>query len=395
MAAALLAALFGYAVGVPSLRLRGDYLAIVTLGFGEIIRVMLENTDEMAPKLHLGGATGFSDALSLAQSSLLFPLIAGTALVVIVLSRNLKFSSHGLAFLSVREDEIAAGAMGVNTTAIKVTAFVLSAFFAGVCGTVYAHSHTIKPDGFNFIFSISFVVMVVLGGTGSITGATLAAIAVTVLPDALKPFRDRFGIEDVYIQVVFALSLVILMIVRPSGVFGTGEIGFRRKRPTADSFAAYEVTASITNSVSSSTDTGSVERSVVLEADDLTRTFGGLTAVGNVNIKLEQGELVGLIGPNGAGKTTFFNLLTGVYEPSGGRLNFLGKYAWQEFCLILRTEARGKASMWDGILFVAGGWVIGTIMSTVLTPYAVTSGDQRIQAVVKWGLYSGRAVCRT
>ena len=137
VAGGLLAALFGYIVGVPSLRLRGDYLAIVTLGFGEIIRVLLENTHDISPALdYMGGATGFQDVPSLTR----FPLLWGTVILVIVLTRNLKFSSHGLAFMSVREDEIAADAMGVNTTRVKVAAFVLSAFFAGVGGVLYAHA---------------------------------------------------------------------------------------------------------------------------------------------------------------------------------------------------------------------------------------------------------------
>jgi branched-chain amino acid transport system permease protein len=377
----LVAAAFGYAVGVPSLRLRGDYLAIVTLGFGEIIRVLLENTDELAPGLHLGGATGMADAPQLVHSSLLFPLILGSVILVIVLSRNLKFSSHGLAFLSVREDEVAADAMGVNITNIKVTAFVLSAFFAGVGGAIYAHSYFISPAVFNFILSMNFVVMIVMGGTGSITGATMAAVAVTLLPELLKPVRDRFHFDDVYIQVVFALSLVILMIVRPSGVFGTGEISFRKRR-SANELPDNIPTASRHSGTHTSPSSTS-ERGAVLEADGLTRTFGGLTAVGNVNIRLDEGELVGLIGPNGAGKTTFFNLLTGVYEPSGGRLNFLGKTLAG---VLSNPPAKRTARLvWDGALFVVGGWIIGTIMSTVLTPYAVTASDLRIQMVVKWG----------
>lgn len=392
LAGGLLAALFGYAVGVPSLRLRGDYLAIVTLGFGEIIRVLLENTDELAPGLHLGGATGFSDAPSLTQSPLLFPLIFGTAALVIVLSKNLKFSSHGLAFLSVREDEVAADAMGVNTTSVKVTAFVLSAFFAGVGGTIYAHAHLIKPDVFSFLLSMNFVVMIVLGGTGSITGAALAAVAVTVLPDLLKPFRDHYHIADVYLQVIFALALVLLMIIRPSGVFGRGEISFKTKRrrilsstAAPDASQENQTQESATNSTTANSAaelSKSASGPVVLDALELTRRFGGLTAVGNVNIRLEQGELVGLIGPNGAGKTTLFNLLTGVYEPSSGHLTFLDKtlagvIEWSPL-------QRGVRLVWDGLLFVFGGWLIGTVLSTVLVPYAATATDSHMQAAVKW-----------
>jgi branched-chain amino acid transport system permease protein len=375
VAGGLLAALFGYAVGVPSLRLRGDYLAIVTLGFGEIIRVLLENTDDLVPALHLGGATGFSDAKSLSDSPLLMQLIAATVFIVIAIAWNLKSSSHGLAFLSVREDEIAADAMGVNTTSVKVSAFVLSAFFAGMGGTIYAHAHLIKPDVFNFILSMNFVVMIVLGGTGSITGASLAAVAVTILPDLLKPIRDKYSVPDVYLQVIFALALVLLMIIRPSGVFGKGELKLgKRKTKDIDSDSVQPAARPAPAPLP--------EGTLALDAEDLTRKFGGLTAVGNVNIKLKPGELVGLIGPNGAGKTTLFNLLTGVYEPSAGHLKFQGK----TIAGVIATPPtqRTLKLAWDTVLFVAGGWVVGTILSTVLVPYAATPGDASIQVGVKW-----------
>lgn len=387
LAGGILAGVFGYAVGVPSLRLRGDYLAIVTLGFGEIIRVLLENTDEVAPALHLGGATGFSDAYLLTNTPLLFPLIFGMALIVIVLSRNLKFSAHGLAFLSVREDEIAADAMGVNTTSIKVTAFVLSAFFAGIGGVIYAHAHFIKPDVFGFLLSMNFVVMIVLGGTGSITGATLAAIVLTILPDALKPARDRFHIGDVYLQVIYSLVLVILMIVRPSGVFGTGELTlpFLKKRfpsPPSGQTENTDLPDPEQTVDGQQTVDGREGREVVLNVDHLTRRFGGLVAVGDVNIRLVKGELVGLIGPNGAGKTTLFNLLTGVYEPSDGHMEFC-----DQVIAGLRPFAPGQRFLrlvWDGVLFLGAGWVLGAIISTTLVPYTTSDSALHLQLAVKW-----------
>ena len=134
--------------------------------------------------------------------------------------------------MSIREDEIAADAMGVNTTRIKVTAFVLSAFFAGVGGVLFAHAKAFKPDTFSFILSMNYVVMIVLGGTGSITGATLAAVVLTLLPELLKPVKDQIHFTDEFRQVIYALILVLMMILRPTGVFGTGELslaGMRRR----------------------------------------------------------------------------------------------------------------------------------------------------------------------
>ncbi|MBB6051671.1 branched-chain amino acid ABC transporter permease [Armatimonas rosea] len=220
----LVAAGIGYLVGLPSLRLRGDYLAIVTLGFGEIIRVIVENLDVV------GGPRGFSGDL---KTGIQVPALTnffwvyGTVLVVILVSRNLRFSVHGLSYLSVREDEIAAQAMGVNTTTVKVKAFVLGAFFAGVAGALFAHyERTILITSFNFVRSFDFVTMVVLGGLGSITGAALAAVVLTALPEVL---RYTLGTEaNKYRLVVYALALVIMMLVRPQGIFGRGELSFRR-----------------------------------------------------------------------------------------------------------------------------------------------------------------------
>jgi branched-chain amino acid transport system permease protein len=225
----LFAAGIGYLVGLPSLRLRGDYLAIVTLGFGEIIRVVVENLDIV------GGPRGFSRDM---QTGVQVPALTnffwvyGTVLVVILVARNLRFSVYGLSFLSVREDEIAAQAMGVNTTQVKVKAFVLGAFFAGVAGVLFAHyERTILISSFSFIRSFDFVTMVVLGGLGSITGATLAAIVLTALPEIL---RSSLGPQlNQYRLVAYALLLVILMLVRPQGIFGRDELrlpAFLRKR---------------------------------------------------------------------------------------------------------------------------------------------------------------------
>ena len=220
----LVAAGIGYIVGLPSLRLRGDYLAIVTLGFGEIIRVVVENLDVV------GGPRGFSgDLKSGVQVPALtnFFWVYGTVLVVVLVARNLRFSVHGLAYLSVREDEIAAQAMGVNTTTVKVKAFVLGAFFAGVAGALFAHyERTILITSFNFVRSFDFVTMVVLGGLGSITGAALAAVVLTALPEVL---RYSLGPQaNQYRLVTYALVLVVMMLVRPQGIFGRGELSLKR-----------------------------------------------------------------------------------------------------------------------------------------------------------------------
>jgi branched-chain amino acid transport system permease protein len=211
LAGGTVAAAAGVVVGLPSLRLRGDYLAIVTLGFGEIIRVILLNIPAV------GGAQGLTGIPPLTN----FFWVAVAAVGVIALSRNLVHSTHGLAFLSVREDEIAAAAMGVNTTRVKVLAFVIGAFFAGVGGALFAHlQQYIQPRDFDFMRSVEFVVMVVLGGTGSITGSTLAAVVLTCLPEVLRPVAQ-------YRLVIYSLLLIVMMLTRPQGIFGAREISLR------------------------------------------------------------------------------------------------------------------------------------------------------------------------
>jgi branched-chain amino acid transport system permease protein len=206
-----LAALAGWAVGLPSLRLRGDYLAIVTLGFGEIIRVIILNVDA------IGGARGLSGVPNYTN----FFWVGVWILAVVTVSYNLLRSTHGRAMLAIREDEIAAEALGVPTTRYKVTAFVVSAFFAGVAGSLYAHYLSyLNPSTFTFIKSIEIITMIVLGGLGSVSGAILAAVVLTCLPEVLRPVKD-------FRMVLYSLLLIVLMITRPTGLLGTRELSLR------------------------------------------------------------------------------------------------------------------------------------------------------------------------
>lgn len=222
LAGGVVAAIAGWIVGLPSLKLRGDYLAIVTLGFNQIIVVLLNNWNTM------GGPRGFN-GLDRADGFVLIPGLTSffwvflIAAIVIIVSINIRKSVHGLAFFSIREDEVAAEAMGVPTTRYKVIAFVLGAFFAGIAGVLFAHMERyIKPDQFNFIVSINIVIMVVLGGMGSVTGTAVGAILLTALPEYL---RNVSPAVDEYRLVIFALLLIVLMLLRPQGIFGHDEFG--------------------------------------------------------------------------------------------------------------------------------------------------------------------------
>jgi len=208
LVASVVSALIGFLIGLPTLRLRGDYLAIATLGFGEIVRVVLLNLKITGGPRGLGG---------IAPKTSFFWAEAAAITTVIVIS-NIIRSSHGRALVGIREDEIAAEAMGIDTTKYKVLAFSVGAAFAGVAGGLFAHHQMfIDPGSFTFQRSIETLVMVVLGGLGSITGSIVAAIVLTMLPEALRGLAQ-------YRMIVYALLLIGLMLIRPQGLFGTKEL---------------------------------------------------------------------------------------------------------------------------------------------------------------------------
>src|SRR6185436_554057 len=188
----------GFLVGLPSMRLRGDYLAIVTLGFGEIIRVAILNIEAV------GGARGFAGVPRLTNLA----WVLGGALVTFVVIRNLVRSYHGRALLAIREDEIAAEALGVPTTRYKVAAFTISAFFAGVAGALFSHYTYLHTNSFTFMKSIEVIVMIVLGGMGSLVGSILGATVLTALPELLR-FASAVRL------IIYSLLLIVLMIARP------------------------------------------------------------------------------------------------------------------------------------------------------------------------------------
>lgn len=209
----LIAAVAGLLVGIPTLRLKGDYLAIATLGLGEIIRVIVLNLD------FVGGARGFTDIPEYAN----FLWIYAILLLLVWSLGRMVYSLKGTAFLAVREDEIAAQSVGIDVTRTKVIAFVIGSFWAGVGGGLFAHLNTyLHTNSFGFLKSIEFVVMVVLGGMGSITGALTGAALLTILPEALR------GASELR-MIFYALLLIVMMIVWPKGIWGKRELRWSRK----------------------------------------------------------------------------------------------------------------------------------------------------------------------
>lgn len=322
-AGGITAALCGFVIGMPALRLKGDYLAIITLGFGEIIRVVIENMKITGGAGGLTRITRMSRAFSQdakLSSAIQFGVVFWLMVLIVTSLFTLGRSRHGRAIISIRENEVAAEATGIPTTYYKLFAFTMGAFFAGIAGALYAHQiGMLTPRYFDFNKSIEYLVMVVLGGMSSITGSILSTAVLVTLPEFLREFAG-------WRMVIYSLLLILMMIFRPEGLLGSREFSlirlwnrlekamkrflFRRERsPKLPFVPNYDVW----------------EEKPVLQTEKLGIRFGGLIANKDISMHLMDNEIVGLIGPNGAGKTTLFNMLTGVYPPTEGKIILLGK----------------------------------------------------------------------
>ncbi|AEH46595.1 branched-chain amino acid ABC transporter permease [Parageobacillus thermoglucosidasius] len=218
LAGGIAAAVAGLLIGIPTLRLKGDYLAIATLGFGEIVRIILLNVD------YVGGASGMT-----VTHLTTWPWVFACLLITIIVIANFTNSTHGRACISIREDEIAADSMGINTTYYKVVAFVIGAFFAGIAGGLYAHHfYIIQPTNFGFLKSFDILIFVVLGGLGSMSGAVIAAILLTIVSTFLQEYPETR-------MIIYSLVLILVMLYRPKGLLGTRELAsFFKQRRTAE-----------------------------------------------------------------------------------------------------------------------------------------------------------------
>ena len=344
-AAPLLAALFGVLLGAPTLRLRGDYLAIVTLGFGEVIRILLNNLDALTngPRGVINIDPATLDPTRLPPKSvatarlLLYPplpelfhrlpltlsspvqyyyLIVALCLAAIFFSSRLEGSRIGRAWAAIREDEDAAQTMGINKTTTKLLAFAMGASTAGFSGVIFSGLQGfVSPESFILLESITILAMVVLGGMGSIPGVVLGAVFLVVLPEVLREYAQ-------YRLTIFGLGLTVMMLVRPQGLWPARMRQAPRPAPVAEGPAAPRRPESPL-SLGLASDHAASERLLAIER--VTKFFGGLRAVSEVSFAIRPGQLVAVIGPNGAGKTTLFNLVTGVHSLSSGTIGFRGQ----------------------------------------------------------------------
>ncbi|MEM5388128.1 ATP-binding cassette domain-containing protein [Paraburkholderia phymatum] len=302
-----IAGVSGIVIGYPTLRLRSDYLAIVTLGFGEITRIVATNLEIT------GGPNGIYGIESpnlfgyeISSPRAVYELGMAFFIVVLVFAIRLGQSRLGRAWTSIREDEAAAEAVGVPTLRVKLLAYVMGALIGGIGGSLFAARFgTIDPTGFTYLQSVTILIIVVLGGRGSIPGVILGAVIVAGVPELLR-FLNLWRIFG------FAVALVILMLLRPQGLWPVRK---KRAMPRADLAGVPLPPAPLV---------GAGEGETLLEVRDLVCRFGGVLAIGGISFVVRSGEILALIGPNGAGKTTVFNCLTGVIRPSAGRIFWCG-----------------------------------------------------------------------
>jgi branched-chain amino acid transport system permease protein len=321
----------GFALGSTSLRLKGDYLAIVTLAFSQIFKLLLLNLD--TPIDITGGVNGIYsfDPINIFGFKIISPvayayLIWFAALIVTIGAFRMKASRIGRGWEALREDELAAEAMGVNTTWMKLLAFAGGAFVAGGTGALFASfQDSVFPNNFDFQQLVIVYCMVILGGLGNVTGVILGAVILSILPEFLREY-------GAYRMMSYGLILIVLMALRPQGI--VGNIGFlakKKKRPDRDESGKLRASTDLYYQKKDKTAEKSDKKSafhkrdrVMLKLDGITQDFGGIKAVNNLSFELHETEILSLIGPNGAGKTTLFNLISGIYPPTAGDIYFEG-----------------------------------------------------------------------
>jgi branched-chain amino acid transport system permease protein len=308
------AGIAGAILGYPTLRLRSDYLAIVTLGFGEIVRILFTNWD------YVDGPNGVWNIPSpsvfgfdlVDQSSY---YVIGVVLVVIamIFARNLSYSRLGRGWVAVREDEFAAEAVGVPTLNLKLLAYVMGGMWAGLAGAFFASRvSAINPSSFTFVLSSQILVLIVIGGLGSLPGVILGSIVVVGFPEMLRGLQNgRF--------LIFAALLILIMLFRPGGLWPQVRarrapfVGLEDEEEKQAAERPFKLQPAV------------AAGEPILRVKGLVQRFGGVRAVDDVAFEVSRGEILSIIGPNGAGKTTVFNCITGVQRPKAGRIEFNGR----------------------------------------------------------------------
>lgn len=324
---ALTAMVCGYILGLTSIRLRGDYLAIVTLAFAQIFKLLLLNLD--TPVNITGGVNGLYgfDMIRLFSLKVTSPehysaLIWTCALVVFYISAKMKDSRIGRGWNGIREDELAADAIGVKTTRMKLYAFAAGAMIAGFSGAVFASfQDSVFPNNFDFQQLVVVYCMVIIGGLGNIYGVVAGAVVLSILPEIL---REYGGLR----MMIYGATLVCVMALRPQGLFA-GIPFFTKsiRRPDKDETGILRASTDLYYGDTALAEEASHTRqdTPVLQVKNLCLSFGGVQAIDNLNFSLHKNEILSIIGPNGAGKSTLFNIVSGIYSSDTGSVIYRDK----------------------------------------------------------------------
>ena len=313
-AAIIVSALAAAAIGAVTLRLRGHYLALGTMAVSVALYYLFANLDffgrndglSSIPPLRIGG-------YALADGRVYLTLIWAMLVAAVVATNNLLDSRLGRAIRALRGGALAAASFGVNTTQVRMLAFIHAAILAAIAGWLYAHlQRSVNPTPFGLFASIEYMLMAVFGGAGHVGGAILGALLVTVINDLLQDWLPKLlGQRGNYETIVFGAILLAVLQVAPTGLWPLLFRGRARRRVVADAALLGRRAAP-------------AAFAPILSVEHLAKHFGGLVAVNDLSFAVGKGEIVGLIGPNGAGKSTSFNLITGVASPSAGTVALFG-----------------------------------------------------------------------
>ena len=358
---------FGVLLAYPTVRVRGVYLAVVTIAFGIIVENIAIEWDSLT-----GSWVGISDVpqpgifgIPIGHRSY-FYLVGGCALITFAVNVNIMNSRFGRAMLATSQSEIAASSLGINVTAIRTLAFVISAVTAGAAGVFYVFLNKyISPDIFSFGDSIRFLLMVILGGAGTTLGPVVGAGVLSYLPE----FLQQFGEWQAF---AYGALLAIVMFFLPRGIIGSLADILQRFLPATPAQASTATRGPLKELLGGARNEGGI----CLEAENVSLRFGGLSALENVQTKVATGSIHGLIGPNGAGKSTLLNAVSGIYQVSSGRILFEGEdiTAMRSYQLARRGLARtfqntelfkemtALENVWNGFYSHYRSGIISTIL---------------------------------
>lgn len=317
-----LACLVGLLLAYPSLKVKGIYLAMVTISFGWIVCKILEEWISVT-----GGELGISDVPRpnigpiFLNTEKFYYIVFALCLASFIVQRNIIKSRFGRNFLAIKFSEPAAASLGIDIHKYKVLAFVISAFFAGLGGALFAHQQNyVNPDTFRFFDSVFYLLAILFGGAGTLLGPVIGATVLTLLPEMLHGF-------DMYRLIVYGIIIISVLYLLPNGVWGEAErfIEKRKEMITESQFEGNREIKGSVNPVAVAAIRMRESNDVILKTNEVTMEFGGLVAVDRLSLQVRRGHIHSIIGPNGAGKTTLLNLVSGVFSPVGGNIIFEGK----------------------------------------------------------------------